>query len=100
MTKINGYEVTCQIRSRQNMQIISLSAKTCDFDKVTGLVQGADDYMIKPSTPIELFARVNAQLRRFHTLNQQKIEESVLEVGDVAVDFENERYMYTENKLI
>ena len=70
------------------MPIIFLSAKTSDFDKVTGLVLGADDYMTKPFTPIELVARVNAQLRRFLTLNQPKVAEnkSALEVGGVVID--------------
>ncbi|MEC3333015.1 response regulator transcription factor [Bacillus cereus] len=89
MPKMDGYEVTRQIRTKQNMPIIFLSAKTSDFDKVTGLVLGADDYMTKPCTPIELVARVNAQLRRFLTLNQPKVEEtSVLEAGGVVIDFE------------
>ncbi|EMA7396433.1 response regulator transcription factor [Bacillus thuringiensis] len=89
MPKMDGYEVTRQIRTKQNMPIIFLSAKTSDFDKVTGLVLGADDYMTKPFTPIELVARVNAQLRRFLTLNQPKVEEtSVLEAGGVVIDFE------------
>ena len=89
MPKMDGYEVTRQIRTKKNMPIIFLSAKTSDFDKVTGLVLGADDYMTKPFTPIELVARVNAQLRRFLTLNQPKVEEtSVLEAGGVVIDFE------------
>ncbi|ANV73478.1 MULTISPECIES: response regulator transcription factor [Bacillus] len=89
MPKMDGYEVTRQIRTKQNMPIIFLSAKTSDFDKVTGLVLGADDYMTKPFTPIELVARVNAQLRRFLMLNQPKVEEtSVLEAGGVVIDFE------------
>ena len=88
MPKMDGYEVTRQIRTKQNMPIIFLSAKTSDFDKVTGLVLGADDYMTKPFTPIELVARVNAQLRRFLTLNQPKVvnNKSALEVGGVVID--------------
>lgn len=84
MPKMDGYEVTRQIRAKHHMPIIFLSAKTSDFDKVTGLVLGADDYMTKPFTPIELVARVNAQLRRFLTLNQPKVAEnkSALEVGE------------------
>ncbi|PFD99110.1 DNA-binding response regulator [Bacillus cereus] len=90
MPKMDGYEVTRQIRAKHHMPIIFLSAKTSDFDKVTGLVLGADDYITKPFTPIELVARVNAQLRRFLTLNQPKVEEnkSVLEAGGVVIDFE------------
>ena len=90
MPKMDGYEVTKQIRTKYHMPIIFLSAKTSDFDKVTGLVLGADDYMTKPFTPIELVARVNAQLRRFLTLNQPKIEESrsALEIGGVVIDRE------------
>src|SRR5699024_5118213 len=61
-------ETTRIIREKYNMPIIFLSAKTSDFDKVQGLVIGADDYMTKPFTPIELVARVNAQLRRFKNL--------------------------------
>jgi DNA-binding response OmpR family regulator len=60
MPRMDGYEVTRRIREQHNMPIIFLSAKTSDFDKVQGLVIGADDYMTKPFTPIELVARVNA----------------------------------------
>ncbi|GGB46220.1 VanR-FM family DNA-binding response regulator [Virgibacillus dakarensis] len=74
MPKMDGYEVTRRIREQHNMPIIFLSAKTSDFDKVQGLVIGADDYMTKPFTPIELVARVNAQLRRFMKLNQHKTD--------------------------
>jgi len=74
MPKMDGYEVTRRIREQHNMPIIFLSAKTSDFDKVHGLVIGADDYMTKPFTPIELVARVNAHLRRFMKLNQNKTE--------------------------
>ncbi|MED0962246.1 response regulator transcription factor [Bacillus paramycoides] len=88
MPKMDGYEVARQIRAKHHMPIIFLSAKTSEFDKVTGLVLGADDYMTKPFTPLELVARVNAQLRRFLTLNQSKVEEtkSILEVGEVVID--------------
>lgn len=72
MPKMDGFEVTRRIREKHNMPIIFLSAKASDFDKVQGLVIGADDYMTKPFTPIELVARVNAQLRRFMKLNQYK----------------------------
>lgn len=69
MPEIDGYEATRRIREKHTMPIIFLSAKTSDFDKVHGLAIGADDYMTKPFTPIELVARVNAQLRRYTKFN-------------------------------
>jgi len=86
MPKLDGYEVTRRIREKHNMPIIFLSAKTSDFDKVQGLVIGADDYMTKPFTPIELVARVNAHLRRFMKLNQPKTENKTsLEYGGLVI---------------
>ncbi|PFP23523.1 DNA-binding response regulator [Bacillus sp. AFS073361] len=99
MPKMDGYEVTRQIRERYNMPIIFLSAKTSDFDKVHGLVIGADDYMTKPFTPIELVARVNAQLRRFIKLNQPKVDSKViLEFGGLVIAPDQRTVMlYGEN---
>ncbi|MDX8361586.1 response regulator transcription factor [Cytobacillus sp. IB215316] len=88
MPKIDGYEVARQIRSEDyNIPIIFLSAKNSDFDKVHGLVIGADDYMTKPFTPIELVARVNAQLRRFTKLNKSTKKEDIpiLEFGGLII---------------
>jgi DNA-binding response OmpR family regulator len=85
MPIMDGYEVTRRIRERYNMPIIFLSAKTSDFDKVQGLVIGADDYMTKPFTTIELVARVNAQLRRFMKLNQPKTKKTFLEYGGLVI---------------
>ncbi|UAL54388.1 MULTISPECIES: vancomycin resistance response regulator transcription factor, VanR-F/VanR-M family [Metabacillus] len=100
MPKIDGYEVTRLIREQYNLPIIFLSAKTSDFDKVHGLVIGADDYMTKPFTPIELVARVNAQLRRFMKLNQPKIDiKSSLEFGGFVISPE-ERTVVLYGKTI
>lgn len=86
MPKMDGYEVTRRIREKHNLPIIFLSAKTSDFDKVQGLVIGADDYMTKPFTPIELVARVNAQLRRYMKLNQPKVDNiTCLEYGGLVI---------------
>jgi DNA-binding response OmpR family regulator len=99
MPKMDGYEVIRQIRDQHNMPIIFLSAKTSDFDKVHGLVIGADDYMTKPFTPIELVARVNAQLRRFMKLNQPKVNPiSGLEFGGLVISPEQRTVtLYSEN---
>lgn len=85
MPIMDGYEATRLIREQHNMPIIFLSAKTSDFDKVQGLVIGADDYMTKPFAPIELIARVNAQLRRFKTLNKSVNDNTIFEYGGLII---------------
>ncbi|RAV11743.1 response regulator transcription factor [Paenibacillus contaminans] len=86
MPKLDGYEVTRQIREQYHMPIIFLSAKTSDLNKITGLVVGADDYMTKPFNPMELVARVNAQLRRYIQLNQPPaVQTTVLEAGGLTI---------------
>lgn len=86
MPKLDGYEVTRQIREQHHMPIIFLSAKTTDLDKITGLVRGADDYMTKPFNPMELIARVNAQLRRSMLLNQSAVaNKPALEAGGLVI---------------
>ncbi|AWB44723.1 DNA-binding response regulator [Paenibacillus sp. CAA11] len=88
MPKIDGYEVTRLIREQYHLPIIFLSAKASDMDKITGLVRGADDYMVKPFNPMELVARVNAQLRRFIQLNPSMAgpaDTSVLEAGGLVI---------------
>ncbi|QDH21169.1 response regulator transcription factor [Saccharibacillus brassicae] len=87
MPELDGYEVTRQIRGEQHrMPIIFLSAKTSDLDKITGLVIGADDYMTKPFNPMELVARVNAQMRRSTQLNVPEKRSAVLEAGGLTID--------------
>ncbi|QGQ99127.1 DNA-binding response regulator [Paenibacillus psychroresistens] len=86
MPKLDGYEVTRQIRAQHHLPIIFLSAKTTDLDKITGLVSGADDYMTKPFNPMELVARVNAQLRRSSLFNQTaQTNKLALEAGGLII---------------
>lgn len=99
MPKMDGYEVTRRIREQYNMPIIFVSAKTSDFDKVQGLVIGADDYITKPFTPIELVARVNAQLRRFIKLNHPQNDNNTnLEFGGLVISLDQRTVtLYGEN---
>lgn len=61
---LDGFEVCREIRRSQTMPILFLSARGEELDKVLGLGVGGDDYVTKPFSPIELVARVKAQLRR------------------------------------
>ena len=65
MPGIDGFEVCKQLRARdKSVGIIMLSAKSQEMDKVNGLMLGADDYVTKPFSPMELVARVDAVFRR------------------------------------
>ncbi|MCJ7843133.1 response regulator transcription factor [Lederbergia sp. NSJ-179] len=87
MPKLDGFETALQIRTDYQMPIIFLSAKSSDFDKIQGLVIGADDYLTKPFNPMELVARVNAQLRRYMKFNQPKANDiSLIETNGLKID--------------
>ena len=59
--KLDGIETANIIRKDKSIPIIMLSAKSEDYDKISGLNNGADDYITKPFNPLELIARVNSQ---------------------------------------
>lgn len=61
----DGFELARAIRQRSDIPIMMLSARGTDVDKAVGLGLGADDYMTKPFSPVELVARVKAHLRRY-----------------------------------
>jgi DNA-binding response OmpR family regulator len=96
MPKLDGYEATQLIRERHHLPIIFLSAKATDLDKITGLVRGADDYVTKPFNPMELVARVNAQLRRATQFNSSSPSNTaVVEAGGLIIDPEQRTvYLY------
>ena len=68
MPKLDGIRATLKIREKNSIPIIILSAKSEDADKILGLNVGADDYVTKPFSPLELVARVKSQLRRYTQL--------------------------------
>lgn len=100
MPELDGYEVTRLIREQHHLPIIFLSAKATDLDKITGLIRGGDDYVTKPFNPMELVARVNAQLRRSKLLNQStQPDRLMLEAGGLVV-YPQERTVILYDKLI
>ncbi len=74
MPGIDGFTLCKTIRKQYNFPIIMVTAKVQNIDKITGLTKGADDYITKPFEPLELVARVKAQLRRFTSYNNPKEE--------------------------
>lgn len=69
MPRMDGIKATLKIRETKNIPIIMVSAKSEDTDKIMGINLGADDYITKPFRPLELVARVKAQLRRYKHYN-------------------------------
>ena len=70
---IDGFQILKQIREKYKFPVIMLTAKTEYMDKITGLTLGADDYIPKPFNPLELVARVKAQLRRYIQYNDGRV---------------------------
>ena len=89
---IAGLNVCKQLKNSEETEhipIIMLSAKSEDYDKITGLNVGADDYMTKPFNPLELIARVKSQLRRYTSLGAMEGKsDSVFTTGGLVVDDE------------
>ena len=88
MPKMDGMQATMKIREEKNIPIIMLSAKSEDYDKITGLNVGADDYITKPFNPLELIARVKSQLRRYVDLGSMEKKNGVYKTGGLEVDDE------------
>ncbi|MBE6049072.1 MAG: response regulator transcription factor [Clostridium sp.] len=89
MPKLDGYKVVKEIRKSYTMPIIMISAKNQDIDKILGLDLGCDDYITKPFNPLEVIARVNAQIRRTHNLVGQDKKTQTITIGDVTLDTYN-----------
>nr|WP_254450474.1 response regulator transcription factor [Cohnella herbarum] len=85
MPNLDGIKACLKIRETSNIPIIMLSAKQEDIDKITGLSTGADDYVAKPFSPLELMARVKAQLRR-QNLTVKVENNNVLHINDLKID--------------
>lgn len=82
---LNGYEVCKRLKdTRPELPIVMLTAKSQEADIITGLDLGADDYITKPFSVLELLARINALLRRSH--RHPDLPE-VFRTGDLEVDF-------------
>lgn len=76
MPRMDGIKMTMKLRETYEFPVIMLSAKSEETDKVVGLNIGADDYVTKPFTPLELMARVNSQLRRYTRFKSRESETS------------------------
>ncbi len=90
MPELDGIRTCMKIRETSGVPIIMLSAKQEEIDKITGLSIGADDYVSKPFSPLELIARAKAQLRRSGMTAKEDSPEAVY-VNDLIVDVARHR---------
>ena len=113
MPRMDGITMTMKLREKYDFPVIFLSAKSEEVDKILGLDMGADDYVTKPFTPMELLARVNSQLRRYRKfmekLEKKEIMKNIYVIGgleliedtkEVSVDGEPVKVTPTEYKIL
>lgn len=96
MHEIDGFELCHRIREKYTFPIIFATAKVEDMDKITGLTIGADDYVTKPFQPLELVARVKAQLRRYQKYNNNKKEENVIDFRGILINNDTHEFYFNE----
>ena len=93
MPELHGISVANIIRKDKKVPIIMLSAKSEDYDKISGLNNGADDYITKPFNPLELIARVNSQIRRYTSLGSiaEESNKKIYKSGDLIINDETKQ---------
>ena len=101
MPGLDGIRTTLKVRETSSIPIIILSAKSEDTDKILGLNIGADDYLSKPFSPLELVARVKSQLRRYTQLGNmsQQANEQTFKCGGLTINDETKE-VWVDDDLI
>lgn len=101
LPEIDGFTICRKIREKYTFPIIMLTAKNQEIDKISGLTLGADDYVTKPFLPLELIARVKAQLRRYTRYNHtdSEKEESMIAFSGLVMDKDTHVSLLNEKPL-
>ena len=93
MPRMDGSSMVVKLREKYDFPVIFLSAKSEEVDKIMGLNMGADDYVTKPFTPMELLARVNSQLRRYRRfmekLGDKEENSRIHTIGGLEINEDN-----------
>lgn len=85
MPKLDGFSAVKEIRKYKDVPVIMLSARTEEYDKLFGFEIGADDYVVKPFSPKEVMARVNAIIKRRMERSNDKID--YIKFEGLEIDF-------------
>ena len=86
--RIDGFKVLKSIRETSDIPVIFITAREEESDKILGLGLGADDYVVKPFSPIEIIARVKAQLRRYYKYSSKTYKTGTI-IGQLMLDKES-----------
>ena len=101
MPRMDGFTLCRKIRERYTFPVIMLTAKVEDLDKINGLSIGADDYVTKPFNPLELVARVKAQLRRSTHYNEQPSDtRDVIDFSGLVINRRTHECTLNEKPLV
>lgn len=99
MPDIDGFKLCSKIREKYNFPIVFVTAKVEDIDKISGLTIGADDYITKPFQPLELVARVKAQLRRYKKYNNiEEAKQNVIDFRNIVINNDTHEFFFNDKK--
>ena len=87
MPKKDGFDICREVRTFSNVPIIMITARGEDYEKIMGLEIGADDYIVKPFSPGEIIARINAILRRITPKNDESAK--IFTFDNLEIDLNN-----------
>jgi DNA-binding response OmpR family regulator len=88
LPKLDGLDTMKIIRNKSSVPILIMSAKGSDVEKAVGLELGADDYIAKPFSMIEISARIKAAIRRATKYSTNK-EDNIIKIKDITIDLDS-----------
>lgn len=101
LPSMDGFELCKQIRQAKQTPIMIISAKKEEVDKIRGLGLGADDYMVKPFSPSEMVARVQAPIKRYQTLTNHTQESAAqILINELTIDKAAHRVLVLEKEVV
>ncbi|GIO28035.1 response regulator transcription factor [Ornithinibacillus bavariensis] len=101
LPKQSGMDCLKQMRDQSLVPVLIISAKDSDVDKALGLGFGADDYLAKPFSVIELLARVKASIRRAteYSHQKEKREQQIIQIHELRIDIDNFQIYKNEKSI-
>ena len=102
LPEMDGFELCRIIRSESNVPVMMITARKEDIDKIRGLGLGADDYMVKPFSPAEMVARVNAHIKmhqRLESADPKSKQVQNIAIKDLKINPETRRVFVNEKEI-